>query len=212
MTDTMLILFDWNGTVMDDALRARDATNELLRRRDLPQLSTGEFRDVFRLPMAEFLRDLGIAPNDSPRAEAEWNAYLAATRAETRPGAADVFASLRARGARLGIISAASTESVFADAVAAALDPYLDFVSGDVGDKTQWLRHNRGDGTNVYVGDTEYDVNCAKAAGFTAVAIAGGYCSIDALRAAQPDIIVESLPQLLDAVFPAPAQAHRDRD
>ncbi|MEU5695849.1 HAD hydrolase-like protein [Actinosynnema sp. NPDC020468] len=190
-----LVLLDWNGTVMSDTERARDATNAVLRGRGLPDLTTDQFRHAFRLPMTAFLTGLGV--HDVDRAEHEWNTHLAGTPARPRPEAKAVLAELVAGGATVGVISAAATHAVRADARAAGLEPLLTVVDGGVADKLGRLREHRGDyGRAVYVGDTEYDVRCARSADYRPVAITGGYRPADALRAAGPDHLVDTLAAL----------------
>jgi phosphoglycolate phosphatase len=85
----VLLLFDWNGTLVLDTDRARDATNVVLRARGLPSLSRDEFAGRFLLPMAAMFRTLGIGPSDVDGAEAEWNAAAAEVPALPRAGLAD---------------------------------------------------------------------------------------------------------------------------
>lgn len=54
----------------------------------------------------------------------------------------------------------------------------------------------------IVVGDTPFDVACARAAGARAVAVATGGHSVDALRACNPDAVFEDLSDL-DAVLAA---------
>jgi phosphoglycolate phosphatase-like HAD superfamily hydrolase len=43
------------------------------------------------------------------------------------------------------------------------------------------------------IGDTPHDVTCARSIGALAVAVPTGNTSIDVLRAAEPDVLVETL-------------------
>jgi phosphoglycolate phosphatase-like HAD superfamily hydrolase len=191
-----LIVFDWNGTVMADADRAKHATNAVLRRRGLPELNADEFRAAFRLPMQLFLTRLGVAQDDRVAAEEEWNTHLGTHPAEPRAGAIEAFTQLAASGATLGVVSAASIHAVRADARACGLELLLHFIDGDVTDKTRHLRERGNGGRCLYVGDTAYDILCGRGAGYRTVAITDGYNHTNTLRAAEPDHIIDSLSDL----------------
>ncbi len=57
----------------------------------------------------------------------------------------------------------------------------------------------------VVIGDTEHDVDCARANGFRAVAVSTGWVPRERLEAARPDVILdgfEDLPAVLTALLP----------
>ncbi|MGV9866303.1 HAD family hydrolase [Rhodococcus koreensis] len=89
---------------------------------------------------------------------------------------------LHARGAVLGVASAAGEATVTADLRRAGLADLLTFVATGVTDNAAFLHAHRGDRDRaVYVGDTADDINSARSAGYRAVAITGGYQSASAL-------------------------------
>ncbi|WP_018637736.1 HAD family hydrolase [Parafrankia elaeagni] len=193
----LVVVFDWNGTIMDDAERARAATATVLRRRGRPGLTADEFAAAFRLPLSEFMHGLGITPADAAQAEREWNAHLAAHPAPARPHAADALDALRRHGARLGVLSAASADPVRTDLVAAGLADRFDFVETAVADKPGRLSaHRRGHPLGVYVGDTAYDIRSGHRAGCLAIGVSGGYQRAGALLTAGADALVSDLADL----------------
>jgi phosphoglycolate phosphatase len=52
----------------------------------------------------------------------------------------------------------------------------------------------------VMVGDGPQDVECARRAGVRAIAVPSGFCSVERLRQARPDVMLDSLLQLCDVV------------
>lgn len=203
--DDTMVVFDWNGTIMSDRTRAAVATNAVLAAHNLPAVTEREFCDGFALPLHDWLASLGIAADGVERAEQEWNAAVAAIPAPPRPEAAAVLAALQDRGALLAVVSAASRAAVETDIARTGLTGAVGRVLTDVADKTRQLnslRHLRE--RAVYVGDTEHDMACARQAGFTAVAITGGYRSSRALRAAaQTDVMIDSLAELAEILSPS---------
>jgi phosphoglycolate phosphatase len=61
----LLVLFDWNGTIVADADRARVATNGVLARRELPTLDAERFPYAFRLPLGVMFGELGVVDDDA---------------------------------------------------------------------------------------------------------------------------------------------------
>ena len=53
----------------------------------------------------------------------------------------------------------------------------------------------------AYVGDSPFDVEAAKAAGLTSVAVSWGAFSESALRAAEPDHLVPDIPSAVDVLL-----------
>ncbi|MCF2532856.1 HAD family hydrolase [Yinghuangia soli] len=209
LTD-VLVLFDWNGTLVDDTDRALRATNAVLTHRGLAGLTAEDFPARWKLPLGAFLRGLGAT--DPEAAEQHWNRALAAEPAPLRHGAARMLDTLRARGARLGVVSAAGAQAVADDIRDTGLEDRFDVVLAGVAAKTSALLSQRPTRPRAcYVGDTEYDIHCARAAGYLAVAITGGYRPADALAAVRPDAVVDDLDDLVGVLTalhtktPAPA-------
>lgn len=60
------IIWDWNGTLLDDVHAAVDAMNNLLNRRKLPLLDTEKYKDVFTFPVKDYYAQLGFDFNVEP--------------------------------------------------------------------------------------------------------------------------------------------------
>ena len=197
----VLIAFDWNGTLVDDVDRAADATSAVLVRRGMPPVGRDEFRERFRLPLASFFRATGIEENELIAAEREWNLELRGATTELAAGAADTLAAIAFRGWSTGVVSAASAESVLADVGRLGLGDALGFVWTDRDDKTAALRSLRaGVDRLVYVGDAEYDMQCAREADAVAVGFGSGYRPASALRDAGAEVVVDDHRRLLDVL------------
>ncbi|MFV0632901.1 HAD family hydrolase [Demequina sp.] len=201
----VVVLVDWNGTVVLDTVRARESLNGVLRARGLVSLDAQGFSREFHLPMADMFVRLGVA--DPLVAEAEWNARMAASPAALRPGMGAVHELASSGGARLGVISAASAGAVGADIAAHGLAAVWDTVDTSVSDKLAVLRERRGDEPlALYVGDTCYDMRCAVEASYIPVAVSGGYTAVDLLRDAGAAHVIDSFDELvglLAALAPA---------
>lgn len=197
-----LIVFDWNGTIVDDLERAARATEVVLGRRDGTAFRREEFRDRFRLPLGAFFGELGVEPHDLVDVEAEWNEVMGERKAPLAAGVPAVLAELRGRGIRLGVVSAAARASVLADARAGGIAEFFDFIQGARADKPAALRELSAahEGWVAYVGDTEYDMASAIAADVHAIGYGGGYRPGERLRQAGASIVIEEMSALIGAI------------
>ena len=54
------IIFDWNGTLIDDAFVFVDILNILLANKGLNQINTRIYRDLFCFPIKAFYEKIGL--------------------------------------------------------------------------------------------------------------------------------------------------------
>lgn len=54
------ILWDWNGTLVDDLNQNLSVINNLLFKRGLPVLTKDKYREIFKFPIIDFYRDAGF--------------------------------------------------------------------------------------------------------------------------------------------------------
>jgi phosphoglycolate phosphatase len=209
-----IVLFDWNGTVVDDARRFHAAVCFVLRARHLPEPSVEQMLHRFRLPLSQFFTGLGVRPDDLAAAEEIWNQLMRITPAPLQPGAAPLLAQLRRQGATTGVISAAGQASLLADLERTGIGGDFTVVVGGVYDKAAalgWFTAHGAERAVVYVGDCEEDVHSARAAGVVAVAYTGGYRPAATLAAAHPDHVVADLIGVAAIVAGAECRGPRPR-
>ena len=60
MPQRTTIIWDWNGTLLDDAEVCREAINKMLKVRNLPELSLSTYRNVFTFPVIEYYKEVGF--------------------------------------------------------------------------------------------------------------------------------------------------------
>ena len=54
------VIWDWNGTLLDDLHLSLRIINLLLKRRSLPELSRDRYREVFTFPVKDYYREIGF--------------------------------------------------------------------------------------------------------------------------------------------------------
>ena len=235
-----MVLFDVDGTLVDAAGAGRRALEEAFRRvHERPDITRAAAAVAFGgktdpTIIAEMARAAGVREAELVRRAAAFErAYLDALRGEMAredprrrimPGVVPLLEHLHARDdVSIGLL----TGNIEAGA-RAKLDPFglnRFFPTGgfgsDHGDRRRIALHaaevlaaHRGCALSscrvCVVGDTELDVECARANGFDAVAVLTGWSTRELLRAAGADVILDDLSDLdvtLAALGLAPDQA-----
>ena len=60
------IIWDWNGTLLDDVHICIDGINSLLKERQLPVLHTERYKDIFTFPVKDYYEKAGFDFNAEP--------------------------------------------------------------------------------------------------------------------------------------------------
>jgi phosphoglycolate phosphatase len=54
------IIWDWNGTLLNDMVTCIECMNIMLNKRSLPQISSDHYREVFTFPVREYFLQIGF--------------------------------------------------------------------------------------------------------------------------------------------------------
>lgn len=184
------ILWDWNGTLLDDIDAEVGSLNAMLAKRGRGPVTVAFFREHFAFPARRFYRLVGMDVPDS-----EWDA-LAQEYHDTyhtcRYGLhRDAFAALelaKARGARQSVISALHQRFLDEETARFGVVSYMDHVYGtdnlDGGSKLARAREllarlaasgpSAGASSVVLIGDSIHDFEVARELGVGCVLYSGG--------------------------------------
>lgn len=189
MAGLRLVLWDFNGTLLDDARLCLACLNELLRRRGRPELPFERYREVFDFPVVDFYERIGFDFSKEPFEvpAQEWVALYHErvwTQARLHEGALEVLQAAAAAGLRQGVLSAYQREML--EKLLAHLgirdffDPVLGLDDHYAASKTalgkDWLASSRlAPESLVLVGDTLHDLETAQAMGIRCVLVSRGY-------------------------------------
>jgi len=208
-------LFDFDGTLVDTTemifQSMRHATTSVLGRDDLTReqllANVGQ-----PLPRQMELFDAGKAELLLESYRAHHEEHHDALIAEF-PGVDEALSRLRAAGVRIVVVTSKRRRSV---EMALEKFPGLDLVVDrfvTVEDTEEHKPHPEpllkglelmGDipkDQAVYVGDSPFDVQAAKAAGLTSVAVSWGAFSEDTLREAEPDYLVPDIDSVVNVLL-----------
>ena len=205
-----VVLFDWNGTVMDDMERARHASS-LIRQRwaSLPELTLEEFRAAWCLPLAAHVDRLGVPEADTDAAVRAWSAHLSDTEAPLSRGAEATFEALRQLNIEVAVVSSASEQSVNRDVQTRGLDHHFERVHAGTANKEAVIRQyvlQASAGAVWYVGDTAFDMGQALGAGAVAIGYTGGFDHAEQLRNAGAHRLIDRLDELLTLIPHSPSE------
>lgn len=190
------LIWDWNGTLLDDAWLCRDIMNGQLRRRGLPELSTERYEEIFDFPVERYYRAVGFdwGRESFQEAGTEFIVEYEKRKKECRlqPGAEGLLARMAAEGRTQAVLSAYahSTLEEFLGhfgvrkhflSIAGSRDHYA---AGKVERGLQMLEElHVSQRETLLIGDTTHDAEVARAMGIDCVLVPCGHNSRARLRA-----------------------------
>ena len=190
------VIWDFNGTLVDDLDLVVQTVNKQLDRRGLPLLTTQEYRDVFGFPVEDYYRRIGLDFENESMAELAadfFSDYAPQLRnCSLHDDAFDVLDELARSGIRQFVLSAMEEGMLAATLETLGIRDHFVAAYG--------LKHQEADSkisrgrdllvdfgicaeTALLVGDTDHDAEVAGALGVSVVLIAGGHQSAARLRA-----------------------------
>jgi phosphoglycolate phosphatase len=196
------IIFDWSGTLVDDLPAVWQATNHVFHQAGVPELTLEQFRAEFRLPFAGFY-DRFIPHIAMPQLEEWFHGRLRQVQdlVVCLPHAREFLEFCRSRKLRTFLLSSVHEDHFQVQQTATGLAGYLDKPYVGVWDKRQKIHQILSEnglipGETLFIGDMEHDIETSRHGGIASCAVLTGYNSLEQLRAAGPDLIVENLGEL----------------
>ena len=196
------IIFDWSGTLVDDLPAVLKASNFVLTQAGKTEMSLEQFRAEFSLPFTKFY-DRHTPDVPMPQLE-EWfhgSFKQAQSSVVELPHARDFLEFCRAKKFRTFLLSTVHADHFAAQCRVTAFDAYLEKSYTDVWDKRKKIHdilaeNNLKPDETLFIGDMEHDIETARHGGIHSCAVLTGYNTLEQLRAAKPDLIVEHLGEL----------------
>lgn len=171
------IAFDIDGTLLDSAPADLAGLQAALKAELGLELPAEALLNTFGMPGREILSAIGVAEEDHARVMRVWKRGKRDRAAWMRvfPGTAETLAALRERGVLLGVVTSKRPESYAADFTPFGLDGYFDILV-TCADTALHKPHpeplykfleRAGARAReaLYIGDSVYDRDCARAAG-----------------------------------------------
>jgi phosphoglycolate phosphatase len=188
------LIWDWNGTLLDDAWLCVDVMNGMLAERGLPLKTLEQYRDLFDFPVRDYYEKLGWNFDKEPFDEVgmEFIVKYNARHFETslHSGVADILEELKKRGYLQYILSAREHSELLSETQKLNVSQYFTMIRGlddhyahgktDIG--LQLIRDIGAPAeTLLFIGDTRHDAEVAAEMGIDCILIPHGHHSHERL-------------------------------
>ncbi|WP_247493488.1 HAD hydrolase-like protein [Bradyrhizobium sp. 142] len=212
----LALVFDWNGTLLDDADALLQTTNTILGRFGRAAIDMQTFRDHFDVPLSVFFRNLGMSESEIETVDSHDSAIFhdtyepLASKADLREGARCILETTRQQDVSSIIVSNHIVDPLITQLRRHGIEDCVAEVLAFESRATQYKGISKGERLRLYmrtynlnpsstfiVGDMPVETDIARDLGLISVAITGGFVSETRLRAAQPDYLIEDHHQLL---------------
>nr|WP_201356425.1 HAD-IIIA family hydrolase [Amphritea japonica] len=205
-----LLIFDWDGTVIDSAARIISSMQKAAQDLSQPELTDEAVRNIIGLGLPEAIQVLipGVDESVIPQMRERYGHYYLGvddTPTELFEGVEQTLNNLKDKGYRLAVATGKSRrglQRVFEDT---GLE-YL-FETSRCADETTSKPHphmleeilqetglNAADA--VMIGDTEFDLEMGVRAGMDTIAVSYGAHHVDRLKAYKPVLVMNNFPDL----------------
>ncbi len=189
------IVWDWNGTLLDDVPVCVAVMNGMLERRGLPVLTVERYREIFTFPVEGYYRAAGLDlereafPVLAEEYITEYNRR--ALGCGLYPGAVETLARMEALGYTQLLVSASQRQALAEQVEGCGAGGWFravlgigDYLAvGKAGLAGAYLQEQGAAPEDVlFVGDTLHDWEVAAGLGCRCVLVAGGHQSVERLR------------------------------
>lgn len=204
------IVWDWNGTLLDDTHLAVASMNNMLSRRGLPFLSVDRYKKVFTFPVKEYYREIGfdfdLEPFEIPAMEFIDQYNQKVWDCSLHQDALRVLSHFRDCGVSQYILSAMQQDTLDQCLEYYRIGHFFEHVSGlddhyanskqDIGKSLLGKLHH-APSKLVLIGDTVHDFEVASELGCSCILVSQGHQSHDRLQCTGVRVI-EDLSELMN--------------
>jgi phosphoglycolate phosphatase len=195
------VVWDWNGTLLDDARFCIDIMNELLRRRGLPGISMDFYKAVIEFPVSIYYEklgfDFGVEPFE-PVSDEYISLYQAGWRCcPLQQGAYDVMTALKTSGVGQSVLSASLSGHLLEQLAFFGICDHFDAITGadnhhGRGKLHIAKEHAAAIGVDLdrilFIGDTQHDAEVAAKAGCNCLLVSFGHYGLERLKHIGPPV------------------------
>lgn len=209
------VIWDWNGTLLNDIDLCISSINALLADRKIPQINKETYKEVFSFPVKEYYKNIGF---DFEKEDFSIPAHqfidLYTRNFDSCPlqhSAVEVLSYLREKGVRQFVLSAMEHEMLektlemkgitrFFEGVAGLQDHYA---VSKIEQGKQLISDFKIDIEKTWlIGDTIHDFEVATELGIKCILIADGHQSVERLKQTG-GIVISDLKQLISKKYPS---------
>lgn len=198
------IVWDWNGTLLNDLEICVYCMNKLLLSRNLQKLTIKKYKEIFTFPVKEYYQKAGFdferEPFEIPATEFITLYHKELNKASLFSNVTQVLDYISRIGLSQSILSAMEHDSLVKSLTDTGIVNYFELVSGidnhyahskleigeDLIEKIETPKNQL-----LVIGDTLHDLDVANALGIDCLLIANGHQSKERLLARTPNVTEE---------------------
>jgi phosphoglycolate phosphatase len=189
------IIWDWNGTLLDDAWLCVDVMNGMLKNRNLPMITLEKYRSIFCLPVKDYYLMLGfdfdLEPFEVVGMEFMNHYNRRQKECSLHADVQDILTLARTKGYRQSILSAREENELRQEIIHLQVSDFFDYIAGlddhyahgktDVG--VRLLKEIGAQPENLlFIGDTLHDAEVANELGIECILIPNGHHSAERIK------------------------------
>jgi phosphoglycolate phosphatase len=203
------IIWDWNGTLLNDSGLAVQTMNQMLERRGLPMLSVDDYKSVFTFPVKDYYQKIGFdfqkEPFEVPALEFIDIYNCQVKKCSLQKDTLIVLEYFRSIDVKQYILSAMEQAVLDNCLKHYQINNFFEFVSGldniyaasKIENGHRLIAEIKLDASElVLIGDTVHDFEVATELGCQCVLIADGHQSKEVLQATCA-LVIDSISELL---------------
>jgi phosphoglycolate phosphatase len=195
------VIFDWNGTLIDDAWLSVKAMNRMLEKRGKLPITIDLYSRIFEFPVINYYKELDLdVENEWEEISMEFiENYLAEMSAVKLFDDVKIFLNyLKENSIERGILSAMKHEWLNGHVQKLGINDYFSFIQGvedHYGEGKTHLARNILEKLDIspekilFIGDTVHDLEVSKAAGFKTILVPRGHNSLERLEKSGATVI-----------------------
>lgn len=199
-----IIIWDWNGTLLDDVDICVESMNGLLMKRYLPPLTTLLYKQIFTFPVKDYYKEVGFdfSQESFDEVAVEFiDAYrIKVKQATTFKPVERILKSFKNAGYKQFLISAMEhnflEETLVANNILQNLEAFSGINDHHANGKLEmakgfFKKHNIDASKVFFIGDTVHDFEVAESLGVKCVLVANGHQSFERLKETGTTVVNE---------------------
>jgi phosphoglycolate phosphatase len=196
MSKYKYVIWDWNGTLLNDVELCRSIINKILIKNDLPELSHQQYKNIFTFPVQDYYSAAGL---DFNKTSFEILGKIFIDEYEERKyecslfdGADEILSGIKQKGIRQSVLSAYKHDNLISILDKFRLTDYYEHIIGldniyaggksELGIKLREKINLKG-AEILFVGDTLHDAEVAKQMKVDCVLLSAGHQAREKLKA-----------------------------
>jgi len=197
------IIWDWNGTLIDDVWLGVEIINEMLTARGITPITIERYRAVFGFPVRHYYREIGLRVEEETVWEEIATEFIARYHRRMHevklfPDVEPTLAALRERGIIQIILSAMEQKTLSHHVTSLGIAEYFSIIQGienHYADGKGHMAQEVGKRLDVtpknilFVGDSLHDIEVARCIGCDCILCSRGHQSKERLLAAGVTVV-----------------------